>query len=255
MFSIVINLISSLTFDDISPAYIAPSELKRLIEFLDELDVQCTFFVVPSSLKGKEFILHLKMAMAHGHELALHGYLHVKNEFGILYPIPLPLPIPSLEKQRQHLRKGIEKMLTLTGVNPLGFRAPYYLHNNATFKALSSLGFRYDSSSTLFKPAHKLRLRLRWARRFEPFVTNGVVEISVSGDYTYNLENNNLSFPLRRALKDFEWVGSNGGVFVLNNHPQRFNENSYLFLRAFVKKLSKQTDFLRLCDVVEIFLR
>lgn len=254
MLAIVINLISSLTFDDISPAYITSSELERLIEFLDELDVQCTFFVVPSSLEGKKFISHLKMARAYGHELALHGYLHVKNEFGILYPIPLPLPIPSLEKQREHLKKGIEKMLTLTGVNPLGFRAPYYLHNNASLKALSSLGFRYDSSSTLFKPAHKLRLRLRWARKFKPFVTDGIVEVPVSGDYTYAIKDNNLSFPLRRALKDFEWLESNGGVFVLNNHPQRINENSYLFLRTLVKKLSKQTDFLRLCDIAEMYL-
>lgn len=256
MLPIVINLMSSLTFDDISPAYIASSELGRLIEFLNELDVQCTFFVVPSSLEDKEFISHLKMAREYGHELALHGYLHVKNEFGILYPIPLPFPIPSFEKQREHLKKGIEKMLTSTGVKPLGFRAPYYLYNNASLKALSSLGFHYNSSSTLFKPAHKLRLRLRWARRFKPFVTNGIVEISVSGDYTYDLEtSNDFSFRLRRALKDFEWVKSNGGVFVLNNHPQQIKEKSYLFLGTLVKKLSKQTDFLKLYDIAEIFMR
>ena len=250
----VVNLISSLTFDDISPAYMTSSELKRLIEFLNELEVKCTFFVVPGSLEGKEFISCLKTAVTCGHELALHGYLHIKNEFGGFYPIPLSLPIPAFEKQRELLEKGNEKMLALTGINPLGFRAPYYLYNDVTLRALSNSGFLYDSSSTLFKPAHGLRLRIRWLRRFKPFVTNGVVEIPVSGDYTYNLESNDFSFCFGRALKDFELVESHEGVFVLNNHPQRLDKRGYLFLRKLLKKLSKRTDFYRLCDVTEMFL-
>ena len=202
----------------------------------------------------EEFASCLRAALDNGHELALHGYRHTKNEFGCLYPIPLPFPFPTLKKQKERLEKGVKELMNLTGVRPLGFRAPFYLHNNVTLKALSSLGFCYDSSATIFKPTHGMRLRLRWLRNFKPFVTEGVVEIPVSGDYTYSLKDSDFSDFLRRAMRDFEWIESRGGVFVLNNHPQRLSETGYRFLRTLVEKLSKRTDFLRLYDAAEMLL-
>lgn len=97
-------------------------------------------------------------------------------------------------------------MKNILGVKPLGFRAPYYLHNKVTLKALSSLGFNYDSSITIFKPTHSPRLRMKWLHDCKPCVKEGVVEIPVSGDYTYNLKNNNFYEYFRIAIRDFEWV-------------------------------------------------
>lgn len=251
-------MITCFTFDDVSPAYLTTLELKRLVDFIDEMNVKCTLFVVPKGYEScsanEEFVSCLRTALDHGHELALHGYMHTKNEFGCYYPIPLPIPFPTFKKQRERLEKGMRKLIDLTGVRPLGFRAPFYLHNNATLRALSSLGFRYDSSATIFKPAHGMRLRMRWLSDCKPFVTEGVVEIPVSGDYTYSLKNSDFYDFLRRAIRDFEWIESRGGVFVLNNHPQRLSETGYRFLKTFVKKLSKRMDFLRLYDVAEMFL-
>ena len=88
----------------------------------------------------------------------------------------------------------------------------------------------------------------------KPSVSEGVVEIPVSGDYTYSLKPSDFSDFLRIAIRDFESVKSRQGVFVLNNHPQRLGGAGYRFLRALVKKLSKRTDFLRLCDVAEMYL-
>ena len=252
-------MITSVTFDDISPTYLTPSELKRLINFLDEVNVACTFFVVPYkngsySSAIEEFASCLRAALDNGHELALHGYRHTKNEFGCFYPIPLPIPFPTLKKQKERLEKGLTIVMNLTGVRPLGFRAPFYLHNNVTLKALSSLGFYYDSSATIFKPTHSMHLRIRWLRDCKPFVSEGVVEIPVSGDYTYSLKSSDFSDFLRAAMRDFEWVKSRQGVFVLNNHPQQLSDTGYRFLRTLFKKLSKRTDFLRLCDVAETHL-
>ena len=250
-------MITSVTFDDISPAYLTTSELKRLINFLDEVNVACTLFVVPyeeSSSAAEEFTSCLRITLDRGHELALHGYRHTKNEFGCLYPIPLPIPFPTLKSQKERLEKGLIKVMNLTGVRPLGFRAPFYLHNNVTLKALSRLGFHYDSSATVFKPTHSMHFRVRWLRDCKPFVSEGVVEIPVSGDYTYSLKPGDFSDFLRIAMRDFEWVKSCQGVFVLNNHPQRLGGAGYRFLRVLVKKLSKRTDFLKLCDVAEMYL-
>jgi peptidoglycan/xylan/chitin deacetylase (PgdA/CDA1 family) len=234
-------------------------ELKRLINFLDEVKVACTFFVVPYGDRSypsatEKFTSYLRVALDGGHELALHGYRHTKNEFGCFYPIPLPIPLPTLKKQKERLEKGLANMMSLMGVRPLGFRAPFYLHNNVTLKVLSSLDFYYDSSETIFKPAHGMHLRIKWLRDCRPFVREHVMEIPVSGDYTYNLKRSNFSDFLRIAVRDFEWVKSRQGVFVLNNHPQHLSDNSYRFLRTLIKQLSKRTDFLRLCDVAKMYL-
>lgn len=248
----MVSLLSSLTFDDISPTFLSSAKFEKLIEFLNEMGVKGTFFCVPYMLEKGDFVSCLKMALDCGHELALHGCVHAKNEFGGFYPIPLPLPFPSLERQKANLEKGVKKIIALTGMRPSGFRAPFYLHNYCTLKALSSLGFRYDSSATFFKPAYNMRLRLRWLRIRKPFVTNGVMEFPVCGDYTYSVRNGNSGAFLVQAIKDFERVKSHGGVFVLDNHPQRFSEISYRFLSTLVKKLSGKTKFVKLRDAFEI---
>lgn len=232
-------------------------ELKRLINFLDDVDVACTFFVVPytngsCSSDIEEFTSRLMTALDKGHELALHGYKHTKNEFGCFYPFPSPIPFPTLKKQKERLEKGVAIMMNLTGVRPLGFRAPFYLHNNLTFKALSSLGFCYDSSATIHKPTHSMHLRIRWLRDCKPFVSDGIIEIPVSGDYTFTLNDSDFFDYLKIAMRDFEQVRSSQGVFVLNNHPQYLSDTAYRFLRTLVKKFSKRTDFLRLCDVAAV---
>jgi peptidoglycan/xylan/chitin deacetylase (PgdA/CDA1 family) len=252
-------LSASVTFDDISPSYLTAAELKRLIDFLEEVDIVCTFFVIPyenwcSSSNIEEFTSYLRVASKNGHELALHGYRHVKNEFGCFYPVPLPIPFPPFKKQKEHLEKGLKILANLTSARPLGFRAPFYLHNNATFKALSSLGFHYDSSATLFKPTHSPHLRMRWLHDCKPYIREGVVEIPVIGDYIYSLKGDNFFDLFRVAMRDFEYVKSRHGVFVLNNHPQYLSDVSYRFLRTLFKKLSEKADFLKLCDVAEMYL-
>jgi peptidoglycan/xylan/chitin deacetylase (PgdA/CDA1 family) len=248
----------SITFDDISPNFLTTLELKRIIRFLNEVNVACTFFVVPYEDKGisfttENFTLHLKEALDYGHELALHGYKHTKNEFGCFYPIPLPVSFPTFTEQKYRLEEGLTKLMNLLGSRPVGFRAPFYLYNSVTLRALSKLGFSYDSSATLFKPAHNLRFRIKWLRVCRPFSRCGVIEIPVSGDYTYSLNGNNFYEFLKMALRDFERVKSHNGVFVLNNHPKRFRNFGERFLRILVKSLSKKAEFLRLCDVAEIY--
>ena len=251
-------MITSITFDDISPAYLTLSELRQLVSFLNEMNVACTLFVVPNKYEGypamEDFASCLRNASDDGHELALHGFMHTKNEFGYFYPIPLPILLPTFKKQKERLEKSIKNLIDLTGVRPLGFRAPFYLHNSITLRALSSLHFFYDSSATVFKPAHSMRLRVRWLRDCGPFVTQGIIEIPVTGDYTYGLSRYLFFDFFRKAIRDFEWIKSRHGVFVLNNHPQRLNNTGYRFLRILIKKLSRRTDFLRLCDVAEMYL-
>ena len=245
-------MITSITFDDISPAYLSTSKFNWLVSILNQIDIPCTFFVVAdcSSFKS-EFASCLKSALNKGHELSLHGYRHVKNEFGYFHLFPIPLiPLPAFNEQKDRIEEAMKVFVRLTGVRPLGFRAPFYLHSNITMKVLSNLRFKYDSSKTVFKPTHGTRFRVRWSRHCKPHRVQGIIEIPVTGDYTYNLKGANLYDSLKGALRDFEWANSRDGVFVMTLHADRLEKPLLrLFLQTLVDKLRGKTDFVRLVDV------
>jgi peptidoglycan/xylan/chitin deacetylase (PgdA/CDA1 family) len=241
-----------LTFDDISPSYLTSSELTQIIDFFNDLNVACTFFVVPDNnmlRASEEFKATLRYAMSCGHEIALHGYMHRKNEFGILYPLPLPIPIPSLGKQKELIRKGVERLFDLIKIKPEGFRAPFYMHNSNTTRALAELGFKYDSSATVFKTTHCSSFRIKWLDCFGPFITSGIIEIPVTGDYTYNLGNYGFTRSLKIAMRDFDLTMLSSGVFVINNHPNCLYNNGAELLKVLIKKLEGLTTFAKLVDI------
>jgi predicted deacetylase len=247
-----------LSFDDISPSYLTSEKLTEVIRFVNELGIPCTLFVVPDSKPcqgSSDFTLELTRAIDFGHELSLHGYTHNRNEFGISYPPPhfasLPIPFPSLQKQEQLLKEGREKLLKLTGVRIEGFRAPGYLYNSNTLRALANLGFRYDSSATFFKTAHCSRFRVQWLHDSNPFISKGIVEIPVTGDYTYNLDTMKPLSVLRTAIRDFGLARSSEGVFVLNNHPAKFQEREYRFLKTLIRKIHGEVTFRTLVDIAK----
>jgi peptidoglycan/xylan/chitin deacetylase (PgdA/CDA1 family) len=254
-------MISGITFDDISPEYLSVFELERHHKLLEEIDVRCTFLVVPfwnvSHSVKHYFSLCLRKVSESGHEIALHGYKHLKNEFGGFYPFPLPfVPYPSFKKQRELLEKATKLLEHLTQVRPQGFRAPFYLYNKNTLKALSDLGFKYDSSKTIFKPTHHKLFRIRLLHEFRPHKVHDVIEIPVTGDYTYNLSSSNFSDLLKSAIHDLKWMKSREGVFIINVHINR--SNNYLlnrFLQIFVNKAKKITEFVRLIDIVNMYRR
>jgi peptidoglycan/xylan/chitin deacetylase (PgdA/CDA1 family) len=202
-----------------------------------------------------DFDFCLKTALGLGHELSLHGYKHTKNEFGYLsvrtLSIPLSIvPLPTFDEQRKNIEQAVKVFTRLTGVRPSGFRAPFYLYNKETLRALSNLNFKYDSSETVFKPAHGDHLRVRWLHDCKPHSLYGLLEIPVTGDYTYDLNNINFCKSLKRAVRDFEWIMSRHGVFVVNIHPN-VSEMNLLgkFLQILCKELDGRTEFIRLVDI------
>lgn len=250
-------MLACLTFDDISPSYLTSSELTQIIDFSDDLNVACTFFVVPDNnmlRASEEFKATLMDCVSRGHEVALHGYMHKRNEFGILYPLPrgrapLPIPIPSLWKQKDRIRKGVGKLFDSIQVKPEGFRAPFYMHNSNTLRALAELGFKYDSSATVFKTTHCSSFRIKWLDCFGPFMISGIVEIPVTGDYTFNLRNYGFTHSLKIAMRDFDLTRLSNGVFVINNHPICLYNKGTELLKVLIKKLEGLTTFARLGDI------
>ena len=252
---------AALTFDDISPDYVSLTKLRQLIDFLSRANIPATLFIIPNSngshLLDEEYIDTLKLAQCLGNEIAMHGYKHgrmltlkgiaLKNEFGSLLPIPWPI----YEKQKELIRNGIVCFRQKLGDRPVGFRAPSYLHNRVTFRVLKELGFSYDSSRTVFKPTHYSHFRIRTLHTPAPCVIEGIVEIPVTGDYTYGLHNCDLCAVLQRAIYDFRWARDFHGAFVINTHIQNIRRELD-FLGVLVDRLDSDTTFVRLKDLTKM---
>jgi peptidoglycan/xylan/chitin deacetylase (PgdA/CDA1 family) len=238
-----------LTFDDFSPHTIRIPLLEQLLELFRSTGVKGTLFTIPYRLldhvTAQKYVEHLVDAKATGQEIGLHGFSHVKNEFGFAVPIPYP----SLRVQCALLEKGRECLRKTLGESPLGFRAPDYRHSRITLQALQRLGFRYDSSKTVFKPTSAMRFRFRTGFAPKPIKMAGLYEIPVTADYTINLNHDCFARRLARAVGDFNWVRKSRGVFVVNTHLQVAGQLGIEFLRQLINELRGETEFVRLIDL------
>jgi peptidoglycan/xylan/chitin deacetylase (PgdA/CDA1 family) len=239
---------SALTFDDVNPFFLAHSDLKDLLGFLDKEKISATLFVIPEGLIAGpvDYVKLVQQAHDSGHEVALHGYGHTENEFGYIFPIPLP----SYEKQKELLAKGKDELTRLLREEPLGFRAPDYRHSRITLRALRDLGFKYDSSKTAFKPTHGLRYRVKTRTPPKVMNLNGIVEIPVTADYTLSTATIGLDKRLQLAREDFNWVRRIGGTFVVNNHVDIAKGFVFEFLHSLINDIRDDTEFVRLKDLI-----
>ncbi|MFH1841364.1 MAG: polysaccharide deacetylase family protein [Candidatus Nealsonbacteria bacterium] len=106
-----------------------------ILDLLKKNKHKATFFVVGKLIeKNPELI---KRIFSEGHEIACHGYSHVR------------LDNFSPQAFEKELKKSIESTKSIIGKPLFGFRAPYFSINKKTkwvLEILERLGFLYDSS-------------------------------------------------------------------------------------------------------------
>lgn len=95
------------------------------------IQVQTTFFV--PGLVAQNYPEAIEKILADGHELALHGHTHTG------------MAQLDREKQRAELRLGKEALRRLSGVDPIGFRAPEGELTLETLELAREEGFLYSS--------------------------------------------------------------------------------------------------------------
>jgi polysaccharide deacetylase family protein (PEP-CTERM system associated) len=135
----------------------------RVLDFLDELGVRGTIFVVG---KAAEVVPKMVREFAtRGHELACHGYAHV------------PLDRQDRTVMLAESLRAKEAIQDCTGAKTIGYRAPFFSLTKETLWALDILceaGFQYSSSVL---PAHNPLYGYPGAPR-RPFAwPNGLVEL------------------------------------------------------------------------------
>lgn len=110
-------------------------QMDSLFGLLDEMRVGATFFMLGITVKNYPDIA--REVVSRGHEVACHGYGHER-----VYKL-------TADTFRADVEKSIETIQRITGIRPIGYRAPAFSINRDTvwaYDVLADLGFEYDSS-------------------------------------------------------------------------------------------------------------
>ena len=149
----------------------------RVLDLFDQSQVKATFFTL--GWVAERYPKLVREIVARGHELACHGYAHVR----------VSRQSPAEFRQDVLRAKGI--LEEIAGVEVIGYRAPSYSINQKNAWALAilaELGFKYSSS--IYPVQHDL---YGWPKAprfaFRPELAPGLLEIPVT---TVRLTNRNF---------------------------------------------------------------
>ena len=106
-----------------------------ILELLRKYDTKATFFVLGTV--AEKYPDYVRSIAEEGHEICSHAYSHT------------PLYRLGRDGFEEELRISTRLLRSITGEQPLGFRAPSFSVNQSTswvFELLEKYGYRYDSS-------------------------------------------------------------------------------------------------------------
>lgn len=132
------------------PSYL-PKVVPRIIDFLGERELPCTFFVVGEDCQREEDCHAIESLSLAGHEIANHSQSHM--------PWMDTLSLEDLEAQ---IVDAHQALIRVTGKAPIGFRAPGFSWTDKLFQLLVKHGYEYDCSMfpTFIGPLARLYCKL-----------------------------------------------------------------------------------------------
>ena len=185
--------------------------LPRIVDLLDREGIPASFFIPAVSLVLDPSQADIIQAAGH-HEFAIHGWIHELNS--------------SLEAdvERALLQRAVDYMTEVTGVRPLGYRAPSWNFSPNTLGIIRDMGFLYDSSLMADDRPYEINAN------GEP---TGMIELPVE----WILDDAPLFNPLgtrysppRDVLQvwkdDFDGAYAEGTMFLLTMHPHVIGHRS-----------------------------
>jgi len=144
--------------------------LNYLLSIFDKHSIKATFFV-PAKV-AINFPRILNKIVDRKHEIGCHGLEHD--------PLETTLDV---NKQIRIIKTATEIIESVTGLRPVGYRAPLFKHNTSCWVALQRNGYIYDSSYACspFYGSGKLFINGRpFYIRFPQIGGNNLLEIPVS---------------------------------------------------------------------------
>ena len=185
--------------------------LPRIVRLMDEENIPASFFFPAWSLKIAPEQAELILASGI-HEIAVHGWIHELNT------------ALDGETEERLLRLSMETIEEISGVKPVGFRAPSWNHSPNTLSIVRELGFLYESSLMADDRPYEL------LQNGNP---TGLVELPVE----WILDDAPLFNPLGARymnprdvmqvwIDEFEVAWDEGTMFLLTMHPHVIGHRS-----------------------------
>ena len=170
--------------------------LERILKMLKKHEVQATFFVPGHTAWAWPDLI--KAIVDHGHEVGHHGWVHEG--------------LSRLDRATEegYLLRGLEALQEVTGVRPLGYRAPGVDVSVNTVGLLLEHGFKYDASFS--------------AKDFEPFYLRTGDRFPPDGPYEFGERVDLVGVPFAWHLSDFQYFEFVPGATVRQDTPSAVYE-------------------------------
>lgn len=187
-----------------APDYGAQTGTPRLLEVLDRHQVPATFFVT-----GVDSLIHPDLVpsllKSGRNEIGIHGWIH-----------EYPPGLDSAQEEERLLDKAIERIQSLTGKKPLGYRAPSWAFSPWTMDLVRKKGFAYDSSLQNTESPYRI---------LQDGKETGVIELPIDWTLTEtpylgaegHMPSPDLLFELYK--QEFDAAYQEGTTFILTLHP------------------------------------
>lgn len=187
--------------------YEARVGIPKILEALKQRDIRSTFFITGWALDA--FPQLCERIFADGHEIAHHGYRHMKPEPG------------QDEAMAEELDKGLDALKRVLGVRPVGYRAPYGENTAEGLAMLRDRGITYSSS---------FRDDIRPYRHVMADGSAGCIELPVNfafDDFGYNVSHSRYPRTLSTRehvlsiwKDELDQTADWGGLVSMVLHPQ-----------------------------------
>ena len=186
--------------------YEARVGIPKILELLARHEVRATFFVTGWTVEAHPG--SCEAILAAGHEIAHHGYLHLRPEPG------------DLATMVEEVDRGLDALQRVLGVTPVGYRAPSGESFTELLQLLRDRGIRYSSS---------------WRDDIRPYrhlLPDGPGPIEIPVNYSFDDWNYGITHRLSpRSLfgreevlaiwrDEFDVTREWGGVVTMVMHPQ-----------------------------------
>jgi peptidoglycan-N-acetylglucosamine deacetylase len=189
--------------------------LQRVLDVLERNSIPASFFIPAVSLE-----LHPEMIGAikksNRHEFAVHGWIHEQNS-------TLPGDV-----ERDLILRARGALERLTGVRPVGYRAPSWNFSPNTLRILRELDFLYDSSLMADDRPYEL---------LENGERTGIIELPVEWILDdaplVDPQGQRYSAPrdvLQVYIDEFDRAWDERGVFLLTVHPHIIGHRSRIIV-------------------------
>jgi peptidoglycan/xylan/chitin deacetylase (PgdA/CDA1 family) len=188
-------------------AYGPLTGVPRLLKILARHGITSTFFVPGyTAVRYPDVISSI---VEHGHEIAHHGYLHEamrgKTE----------------QQEADILDRGLDVLESVTGLRPIGYRAPMWELNWHSPKLLRDRGFLYDSS--LMDTDHPYELAVADGGPLVEIPIQWALDDWEQYCYVPDFSGSGLIESPLKAIEmwrlEFDAMRAEGAAYVLTNHP------------------------------------